>query len=446
MREDPSRLCVVACALLSWAVAVSGCGDGGGGADAGTDSDADTDADADTDGDADSDADTDTDADSDGDAECPAAEVGDVLGHDRLMIGGSMTVDSFEVAPFDLRYQYLAGDVPEDGTCDSCAEGCSVDGVSCAGGGCPWWGCWQWDQLPPGQFVIDFVSETADLGGAPMITYYIWYSVAGDVEGAAEIAALADGPSVAAYLADFQFLLQILADLEIPVIVHVEPDLWGYGHQVDDDPSQIAVALAAADAPECGSQPDTFAGFAACMLALADAIAPNVLVGFHASAWGAGADALINDDPEFDLAAHAEETAAFMSALGADGADVVVVEMSDRDAGYNGRWWDPTNETLPDFEQAIAWVETLGDSLGLAPLWWQVPYGHMGLTDICDEYQDNRVDYVFDHPEEFAAGGALGVAFGAGAGCMTTAETDGGHFLDRAVEYFETGGPPLCGP
>jgi hypothetical protein len=182
------------------------------------------------------------------------------------------------------------------------------------------------------------------------------------------------------------------------------------------------------------------------MLALAGEIAPNALVGFHASAWGAGADALINENPDFDLIGHAGETAAFMSALGADGAGVIVVEMSDRDAGYNDRWWDPTNETLPNFEQAVAWVEVLGDALELPPLWWQVPYGNMELSNICDQYQDNRVDYVFDHPEEFATGGALGVAFGAGATCMTTAETDGGHFLDRAVGYFEAGGPPLCGP
>jgi hypothetical protein len=284
------------------------------------------------------------------------------------------------------------------------------------------------------------------MGGVPMITYYIWYSVAGDVEGAPEIAELDNGAALTAYLADFRFLLEILNDQGIPVIVHLEPDLWGYGHQVNDDPTQIPVALSDAAVPECSALGDDLAGLARCMLNMADEIAPDVLVGFHASAWGAGADALINESTDFDLAGHAEETAAFMSALGADAADVIVVEMSDRDAGYNDRWWDDTNETLPNFEQAIAWVEALGTALDLAPLWWQVPYGNMDLTNVCDAYQDNRVDYVFDHPEEFAAGGALGVAFGAGATCMTTAETDGGHFLDRATAYYEEGGPSLCGP
>jgi hypothetical protein len=134
-----------------------------------------------------------------------------------------------------------------------------------------------------------------------------------------------------------------------------------------------------------------------------------------------------------------------MAALGADGADLFVVEMSDRDAGYNDRWWDAANATLPDFEQALAWTAALGDGLGLAPLWWQVPYGHIGLPDVCDQYQDNRLDYFFDHPGQFADGGAIGIAFGAGAGCMTCAESDGGHFIERAADYAGSGGPVLCG-
>ncbi len=52
---------------------------------------------------------------------------------------------------------------------------------------------------------------------------------------------------------------------------------------------------------------------------------------------------------------------------------------------------------------------------------------------------------MFDHPERFADGGALGVAFGAGATGMTTPATDGGHFVERATAYFGDDPPPLCG-
>lgn len=75
-----------------------------------------------------------------------------------------------------------------------------------------------------------------------------------------------------------------------------------------------------------------------------------------------------------------------------------------------------------------------------------MPYGHVGLENVCDRYEDNRVDYFFDHPVQFAQAGALGIAFGAGAGCMTTPATDDGHFVDRASTYLSSVRPPLCGP
>ena len=83
--------------------------------------------------------------------------------------------------------------------------------------------------------------------------------------------------------------------------------------------------------------------------------------------------------------------------------------------------------------------------MGLPTLWWQVPYGHVGLENTCDRYEDNRVDYVFDHPERFAEIGSVGVVFGAGAGCMTTPASDDGHFVGRAQEFFAGEAPCLCG-
>ena len=89
------------------------------------------------------------------------------------------------------------------------------------------------------------------------------------------------------------------------------------------------------------------------------------------------------------------------------------------------------------------------DGLGIPVLWWQVPYGHVGNVVACDAdgngaYEDNRVDYFFDHPERFAVGGALGIAFGAGAACQTTPRTDGGHFVARGSAYYAGTRPVLC--
>jgi hypothetical protein len=429
------------------AAALAGCTGSSSGSDGGPRDSSDSDTGSASDADSDGDSDVDSDADSDTQAACPAATVGKALGRESFMIGGAMTDASLATAPFDIRYQYLAGNVPASGPCDSCASGCVVDGQSCANtAGCSWWGCWQYDQDPPGRFVVDFMEKTHAAGAVPMLTYYIWFSVAGNLEGAPEIAALADGARLSAYLADFRFMCETVAEApDIPVVLHLEPDLWGYGQQVDADPSSIPTALDSAGEPECSGMAATLAGFASCLRAIAAVEAPNALVAFHASAWGAGADALVNADPGFDVEGHAASTAAFLTALGAADADLITVEMSDRDAAYNDRWWDATDAVLPHFAQAIAWTKALGEALGLAPLWWQAPYGHMGLPNVCDRYEDNRVDYVFDHADAFAAAGALGVAFGAGMDCMTTAETDDGHFLARAAGYYAAPRPPLCG-
>ncbi|MBN1947689.1 MAG: hypothetical protein JW797_18635 [Bradymonadales bacterium] len=378
---------------------------------------------------------------------CPARELGQRLGRDRLLIGGRMTDDSFATAPFDLRYAYLLGPVP-DSPCVSCADGCQADGSSCANdaGGCGWWGCWQWDGLPPGRYPADFVQSVESAGAVPMFTYYVWLSVAGGIEGAEEIAALQDPARLTRYLADWRLFCQtVQAAATGPVIAHLEPDLWGFGHKVSPDPDAIPVAVGAANAPECSHLPDTLAGLGRCMLAIARANAPGLLVGFHASAWGAGQDIHLSDDPRLDVAWHAQQTASFLIALGAAEADLVVVEMSDRDTGAGGNSWDAGNRRFPNFDRSIAWAAYLSIALDLAPLWWQIPYGHPGLENRCSRFEDNRVDYLFGHPDQVAAGGAIGFAFGAGTECMTTAETDGGHFLQQAQAYLANERPCLCG-
>lgn len=384
----------------------------------------------------------------DGSDRCAAASLGQRLGgRDRLLVGGSMSDPRFAEAPFDLRFQYLAGAVPGGGPCASCAQNCSVNGLSCDNGhGCEWWGCWQWDQEPPGRFVASFIDAAVQAAAIPMITYYVWRSVSAAAEGAPEVHALQDGPRVADLLADFRFLCGVVAEAApAPVILHVEPDFWGYTNRVDDDPEAIPAAVSSAGDSACSGLDDSAAGFARCLVAIARAVAPNAVLALHASAWGAGDDAYAVTDESVDLVAHAQKTAAFMNALGAADTDLVVVEMSDRDAAFDGRWWDADNQNRPHFHQAQTWVAALGAALELPTLWWQVPYGHLGLDDVCDRYQDNRVDYFFDHPGEFAAIGSLGIAFGAGAPCMTTPDSDDGHFIQRATEYFEGARPPLCG-
>jgi hypothetical protein len=386
-------------------------------------------------------------------AACPASSLGARLGRDRLLLGGTMDDAAFDARPFDLRYVYLAANVPDPGPCGSCTS-CTVAGKSCANaaGGCAWWGCWQYDQVPPGQYVVDFIQAAEDRGAIPMFSYYVWYTIAGNVEKGPELAALDDGARMKRYLADWRFLCQtVKRATDGPVILQVEPDLWGFGQNVGgNDPTQVAAKVSAAGIAACAGLPDDMTGFARCMVAIARAEAPGALVALHVSSWGAQFDAFVDNGPGFDLLGHADRTAAWFQALGVT-MDLFTLDMSDRDAGFNDHWFDVTNQTRPNFADATAWAKRVTEKLGLPVLWWQVPYGHLGNVVACNAsgegaYEDNRVDYFFDHPERFAAGGALGIAFGAGTSCQTTPATDGGHFVSRAGDYYAGNRPVLCGP
>jgi hypothetical protein len=88
------------------------------------------------------------------------------------------------------------------------------------------------------------------------------------------------------------------------------------------------------------------------MIAMARAYAPNAVVGLHASPWtyrSAGDGAAVGN---------------FMRALGADGADFVTTDPSDRDAGWytaqgQNRWWDDAGAAA-----YLDWSKTLAETVG----------------------------------------------------------------------------------
>jgi hypothetical protein len=383
------------------------------------------------------------------------------------MLGGSMAAMTATQAPFDLQYQYISGGL-QDGTgpCASCATGCTSNNgaknCSNSGGGCAWWGCWQYDQDPPGEYVRTFDSTCADEKPAqvPMITYYQLLQSSGVTEGAPEVTqAATDATFMARYFADWRFLLQQIGMTtgQGGALLHIEPDFWGYAEQHASDPTTEQAAVATANAMDCGSMPNTIAGMGQCMIAMVRKYAPHALVALHASAWSTNMDVAGNTDPNLDVAGEAQKTATFLSACGENNADFVVVETSDRDAGYyqcQGRpnaFWDANNVTLPTFHQDFAWVKALTEALNKPALYWQTPLGNMTVADVCPEptsgtitWHDNRVDYFLGHMSELAAAHAVGAAFGAGAGDQTTPETDGNNLVTKAKAYYAAGGQALC--
>jgi hypothetical protein len=185
------------------------------------------------------------------------------------------------------------------------------------------------------------------------------------------------------------------------------------------------------------------------MISMARKYSPNAKVGLHASPWGAGYDVVLNTSVLLDVAAQGQSTAAFLMQCGASLSDVVVGDISDRDAGYyqsigRNSWLDPRDNQLPTFSQTFAWSRAVADSSGKPILWWQIPVGNMRLSNTTNAWNDNKVDYFIDHPDRVAASGAIEMAFGAGASDQTTPETDNGTLIQRAGALKAAGGQSLC--
>ena len=384
---------------------------------------------------------------------CIGASLLASLGKDTVLVGGTMEDATAAEAPFDGRYLYLSGGFFDgNAPCASCASGCTTGGASCsnAGGGCAWWGCWQWDQDPPGQYVVDFVSknEKAAPKQIPMLTYYEELQASGLTEGTTQIAALNDATFLTRYLADWRLVLQKIGTHT--ALLHIEPDFWGYVEMVNSDPHAVPAKVTAANPTDCPAYENSAAGVAKCMIHMVRVYAPNAKVGLHASAWGTSFDVFGNTDPKLDVPGEAQKMATFLTALGATDGDFIVSDPSDRDAGFyqvkekRNTWWDDTNAKLPNFHQAFTWTKALAETMGMPVVLWQIPVGNMRLDNTDSHYQDNRLDYFFAHMDEVVAAHIVGLFFGGGATATTTPETDGGNFVSKTAAYRGAGGAKVC--
>lgn len=371
------------------------------------------------------------------------------VGKTKILVGASMADDVAKSAPFDLRYLYLSGGIADGaGPCAKCDTGCTAQGTSCAnsGPGCAWWGCWQYDKDPPGAYARGFVSKAKADGQIPMITYYMLLQASGVAEGSAEVTKANDAAFMARYYADWRFVTQQIGqDL---AFLHIEPDFWGYAQQVNDDPTKIPAAVASANPTDCGTLPNTIAGMGECLIAMSKKYAPKAKVSLHGSGWATKFDVLLNKDPNFDVTGHAAKLGKFLAQTGPN-ADFVAVDAADRDAAWyesqgQNRWWDATNATLPNFQQAFVWSKALAESAQRPVLWWQLPVGNMSLPNQNEKWKDNRVDYFMTHMNEVSAAHGLGAAFGSGAGGQTNPSTDGGNLVGKVKAYAAAGGQPAC--
>ena len=334
-------------------------------------------------------------------------------------------------APFGFRYQYLAA------------------GVNTGQG----WATWN----PDGTFASMYVQDSWAHHVIPVLTYYqlLMSSPQLGDEATTDLAHLRDTTLMSQYWDDVRLLFRRVAGTK-PVVVHVEPDLWGYLEQAN------AVDLASS--------------FAQQWISLRDQLAPNVILAYHMSGWGTGHDIVYEDPPDARVRDLAAQSAAFYNALHAK-FDIAFEDFSDRDSGFYEKlrnnpkvWFD-----RGDFHRHLLYGATFVKLTGLRMVAWQIPLGNTLMraeNDTWGHYQDNRVQWLLGsagraHLKAYVAAGYAGFLFGGGADGTTcacdatkdgvtnpppidgnnrlslSADDDGGYFRAQVRAYYRAGALPL---
>ena len=320
-------------------------------------------------------------------------------------------------APFAFRYQYLAG------------------GVNTGNG----WASWNTN----GDFARYYIEDSVANGIIPVFTYYMMFQSApgGGSEGDANYANLNNTSTMRAYYDDLKLFFQKAAAFpNHMVVLHVEPDLWGYMQHraTNDDARTVAAKVSETGLAELAGLPSNVSGFARAIVRLRDTYAPNVVLGYHISVWGTGVDIALSNPSDGTVDALAGRAAAYYSSLGAD-FDILFAEFSDRDAGFyqhvygdgGGHWWD-----AEDFRRSTRFFGGISAATGKRIVMWQIPLGNTRMraqNNTWGHYQDNRPEWLLDEPARthlaaYRDAGVVAFLFGGGASgvtCACNAQNDG---------------------
>lgn len=356
-------------------------------------------------------------------------------------------------APFAYRYQYLAG------------------GVN-AGDGWPTWN-------PNGAFATMYVRESLAAHITPVFTLYtIRQSLPGrDIadEAKADLGNLRNKATMRAWYANARLLFERAGAFHGKrVIVHVEPDLWGYVQQAarSDRASSVPAVVASSGDSDVRGLPNNVSGFARAVVRLRNRYAPNVRLGYHLSVWGTKTDIALQDPPDKQVTALGHRAARFYRSLHA-GFDMTFAEFDDRDSGFNqfingdggASWWNAA-----DFRRDVRFDSVYSHAAHQRIVKWQIPLGNTlmrAMDDTWGHFRDNRVQWLLGgnrkHLRAYAGAGVVALLFGGGADGTTcacdaqhdgvtnpvpkhgntreslSADDDGGYFRDRVRRYVRRG-------
>jgi hypothetical protein len=356
---------------------------------------------------------------------------------------------------FGIRYQYLSG------------------GVNTGSG----WREW----APDGTFVDNYIGESAAYGLLPVFSYYmLLQSAPGNglgEESEKDLANLGTPLTMRSYFQDLEtFFRHASRFAPRPVVLQVEPDLWGYIEQAarDDDASTVGAQVAATGLPLLQGLPDNASGLARAIVRLRNQLAPNVVLGYHLSVWGTGKDPLYEKPEPAGIDELATRSARFYRSLHAR-FDVSFAEYGNRNAAYGelvlgdggASWWDAA-----DYARQLRYLADFVRLTGRRVVLWQIPLGNTRMRAMDNSrlhYQDNHVQWLLGkqakkHLRAYLRAGAIALLFGpalpgdtcacdaAGDGVTNPAPIDGntvrsfsadddGGYLRRRARVYERRGP-----
>nr|WP_234439133.1 RICIN domain-containing protein [Streptomyces sp. NRRL B-3229] len=353
------------------------------------------------------------------------------MGSNKVLIGGSMSDESANAAPFDVRYAYVHSQPTPSSDYYSASK--------CQDAWKSWWGCWGGSTTAPGSYVTwsDAQAAKATYKGSPRPQkfFWTWYSLrdlgdlAGHGDGPGEVEAINRVDLLTRYMNDYRFFLQKIGNSHD--MIDLEPDFWGYVRSLGD-PHQVPAKVSGANPKDCGSQENSAAGLSRCLIAMAHTYAPNTTVGFHLSCW--------------DWQSNTQGCAKDYANLGARDADFLVADVSDRDAGWYAQ---PAHGGHDNFwtdkkaAAALGFYKTMAESVGKPVVLWQIPVGNMAQNNTLNHYKDDKVDWFFAHMNQVADAHVAALLFGAGQQEQTSIETDGGNVIRKTIAYHNSGGVAL---
>ena len=328
---------------------------------------------------------------------------------------------------WDFRYQYLAG------------------GVNTGKG----WETWN---SPSGQFAMNYMRESADHHYTPALVYYDMLQSHGSCDDCAErnrdLSNLSNPAVMSAYYANWRLLMQMAGAYGRPVLIVVEPDLWGYMQgsvlAKDNSPADVPASVASSGDPDATAFPNNGQGYAWALLHIRDRYAPNAILALHMSNWAAGEDIDTSTDSSLDVQGTAKRLAQFLMAAGLTGTprgvstwDLLSNDVADHDSGQGAAWWDRTNHSFPNFARDLTFISDVTHLTGKRVMMWQVPEGNQYFdteNNSNHHTQDNRAEYIVGHVADFARAGIVGVLFGPG---------NGGTSIDDAANDGVTNPAPI---